>query len=267
MTADGPDLGQLEDVLSRPEVKALYTMPTFHNPLGATMSTGRRKALIDIAARTAKPIIEDAFEIDLRYDGQPVPSLLALDQHGLVVHLFSFSKSLFPGVRVGAISMRAPLRASLMSPLMAMKQATDLSGVPILQAAVADFVHRGQYRAHLNVLREALRRRRDVLIAGLRKHLPAEAEWTVPEGGYQVWVELPEAVDTRVLLGDAQRQGVAFSPGYQFHCDGRASSAFRLTTALANEQQLKLGAKRLGQVIETRMDELKHRRTEPSVHV
>ena len=104
---DGPcyltfDLDALERTLSRPEVVAFYTMPTFHNPLGTTTSLSHRRRLLEIAHRTGVPIIEDGFEMDLRFAGRPVPPLAALDDSGLVVHLFSFSKSLFPGVRVGA---------------------------------------------------------------------------------------------------------------------------------------------------------------------
>ena len=106
MTDDGPDLEVLERTLARPEVKLFYTMPSFHNPLGTTTSLANRRALLDVAARVGKPIIEDGFEMDLRYDGREVPPLAALDAHGVVVHLFSFSKSLFPGVRIGSICAR-----------------------------------------------------------------------------------------------------------------------------------------------------------------
>ena len=179
MTHDGPDLEALERTLARPEVKLFYTMPSFHNPMGITTSVPRRRALLEVASRLGKPIIEDAFEMDLRYDGAQVPPLAAVDTHGIVVHLFSFSKSLFPGVRVGAVTARG--RA--VEGLLALKHATDLSGSLILQAAVAEFVGSGEYEAHLKRLRSALRERRDVLLDALEKALPESARWTVPEGG------------------------------------------------------------------------------------
>ena len=176
MTEDGPDLEVLQRTLARPEVKLFYTMPSFHNPLGTTTSLGHRRALLEVAARLGKPIIEDGFEMDLRYDGRDVPPLAGLDVAGVVVHLFSFSKSLFPGVRIGSICARG--RA--VDGLQALKQTTDLSGVLVLQAAVADFVGRGDYDRHLTKLRGRLRERRDVLLDALAKHMPEDTRWTRP---------------------------------------------------------------------------------------
>ena len=245
MTHEGPDLGILERTLARPEVKLFYTMPSFHNPMGITTSVPRRRAVLEIASRLGKPIIEDAFEMDLRYDGAPVPPLAALDRAGVVVHLFSFSKSLFPGVRVGAVT--ASGRA--VDGLLVLKHATDLSGSLILQAAVAEFVSCGAYEEHLTRLRRALRDRRDVLLETLAEEFPAGARWTMPDGGYQIWLELQEDIDTRALLREAQNIGVLFAPGYQFHHDGRPSSAMRLTIALANADEIRRGVRLLGGLV------------------
>jgi GntR family transcriptional regulator/MocR family aminotransferase len=249
MTDDGPDLDVLERTLARPEVKLFYTMPSFHNPLGTTTSLAHRRALLDVASRVGKPVIEDGFEMDLRYDGREVPPLAALDASGVVVHLFSFSKSLFPGVRIGSICARG--RA--VDGLLALKYTTDLSGVLVLQAAVADFVRRGGYDRHLQNLRGRLRERRDVLLAALDEHMPEGTRWTRPDGGYQVWVELPEDIDSRALLGEAQSAGVMYSPGHQFHHDGRPSTGLRLTTALADSDEIRRGIEILGRLVRTRL--------------
>jgi len=249
MTDDGPDLDILERTLARPEVKLLYTMPSFHNPLGTTTSLAHRRGLLDVAARLGKPIIEDGFEMDLRYDGREVPPLAALDRSGVVVHLFSFSKSLFPGVRIGSICARG--RA--VDGLLALKHTTDLSGVLVLQAAVADFVRRGGYDRHLENLRGRLRERRDVLLGALEEHMPTGTRWTRPDGGYQVWVELPEGIDSSALLNEAQSAGVMFSPGHQFHHDGRPSTGLRLTTALADCDEIRRGIEILGKLVHTRL--------------
>jgi DNA-binding transcriptional MocR family regulator len=249
MNADGPDLEVLERTLARPEVKLFYTMPSFHNPLGTTTSLAHRRALLEVAARVGKPIIEDGFEMDLRYDGRDVPPLAALDTWGLVVHLFSFSKSLFPGVRIGSICARG--RA--VDGLLALKHTTDLSGVLVLQAAVADFVRRGAYDQHLENLRGRLRERRDVLLAALEEHMPADTHWTRPDGGYQVWVDLPGDIDSRALLGEAQSAGVMFAPGHQFHHDGRPSTGLRLTTALADSDEIRRGIEILGRLVRTQL--------------
>jgi DNA-binding transcriptional MocR family regulator len=245
MREDGVDLAVLEQTLARPDVKVLYTIPTFHNPMGTTTDVAHRRALLDIAHRAGVPVIEDGYEMDLRFDGKPVPPLAGLDPSGLVVHLFSFSKSLFPGARVGAVSARGRLREALL----ALKQASDLSDALPLQAALAEFVAAGDYDRHLAKLRRVLRGRRDALASALAAHMPEGTRWTTPDGGYQVWLELPDAIDTRDLLADAVAAGVLFAPGAQFHHDGRPSNAMRLTFAMADEAALDRGVERLARVI------------------
>lgn len=248
MRGDGLDLAVLERTLERPEVKLLYTIPTFNNPLGTTSTLEHRRALLEIAARHGKPVIVDGYEMDLRFAGRSVPSLAALDGTGLVVLLTSFSKSLFPGVRVGAIVARG----RLVDALVALKSATDLSDAMPLQAAVAEFVARGHYDRHLARLRRILRSRRDALLDALDRELPTGARWNVPEGGYQVWVELPDGIDTGELLADAVGAGVLFAPGSQFRHDGRASSDLRLSFAMAREDDLRRGVAALGRVLRDR---------------
>jgi len=251
MTPEGPDLDVLARVLARPEVKAFYTMPSFHNPMGTTTSLAHRRPLLEVAARRGKPVVEDAFETDLRFTGRSLPPLAALDGHGLVVHLFSFSKSLFPGVRIGSVTARG--RA--LEGLKALKRTIDLSGVPIVQAAVADFVRAGAYDRHLAKLRKTLLGRRDALVAALAEEMPAGTRFTEPEGGYQVWVELPRGFDTGELLEDARRAGVLFAPGSLFHHDGRPSRCLRLTFALADEAEIRRGVRALAGVVRARQQE------------
>jgi DNA-binding transcriptional MocR family regulator len=249
MRDDGVDLDALERTLARPEVVAFYTMPTFHNPLGTTTSLAHRRRLLEIAHRTGVPIIEDGFEMDLRFAGRPIPPLAALDDSGLVVHLFSFSKSLFPGARVGAIVARG----RCVDALLALKQATDLSDAMPLQAALASLLETGEYERHLGRIRRELRKRQGALLGALARELPEGAHWTKPEGGYQVWCELPEAIDTADLLPDAVAAGVLFAPGSQFNHDGRPSHGMRLTFAMADAPALKTGAQRLGSIVRERL--------------
>ncbi len=256
----GADLAALERALARPEVKLFYTIPTFHNPLGTTTTLEHRRAVLEIAARFGKPVVEDGYEMDLRFAGRPVPPLFGLDRSGLVVHLFSFSKSLFPGARVGAIGARG----RLVEALLALKQATDLSDAMPLQAALADFVESGEYDRHLSRMRRLLRRRRDALLRALEEAMPPGARWTTPEGGYQVWLELPEGVDTAELLPDAVAAGVLFAPGFQFHHDGRASRCLRLTFCRADEEELARGVGILAGLVRGRLE---RPRSEPRVHI
>ena len=263
MRAGAPDLVALERTLERPEVKLFYTMPTFHNPLGTSTGLAHRRALLGVAARTGKPVVEDAYEMDLRYAGRPLPSLASLDASGLVVQLFSFSKSLFPGARVGCLSARG--RA--VDGLLALKHATDLGGALVLQAALADFVASGGYDRHLGRLRRTLLGRRDAMLEALAREMPEGVRWTEPEGGHQIWVELPIALDTRDLLPEAARAGVLFAPGYQFHHDGRASSGLRLSIAVADEAAIRRGVEALARVVRERMQETRASSRAANVHV
>jgi DNA-binding transcriptional MocR family regulator len=249
MRRDGPDLDTLDRALARPEVKLFYTIPSFHNPLGTTTSLAHRRELLAIAERRGKPIVEDAFELDLRFAGRPVPPLAALDESGLVALLCSFSKSLFPGVRSGAVVASG----RRIEALLALKRATDLSGALPLQAALADFLRSGAYERHLASLRSRLRRRRDAMLGALAAQMPAGTSWTRPEGGYQVWVELPEPLDSRELLAEAARAGVLFAPGYQFHLDGRPSTGLRLSFSAADEPAIERGVGLLAEIAQARL--------------
>jgi 2-aminoadipate transaminase len=245
----GPDLAVLERVLSRPDVKLLYTIPTFHNPMGTTTSPSHRRALLEVAARAGKPVVEDAYEMDLRFAGRESPPLAALDGSGRVVHLYSFSKSLFPGARVGAITARG--RA--VEGLCALRAASDLGGAPLLQAALADFVAGGAYDRHLTRLRATLRARTTTLLEALTREMPPGVRFTRPDGGYQVWVTLPDEVETRDLLADATRAGVLFAPGSVFLHDGRPSSSLRLTVARTDEDAIRRGVSILARVVRERL--------------
>ncbi|HEB88171.1 MAG TPA: PLP-dependent aminotransferase family protein [Deltaproteobacteria bacterium] len=246
MDEHGADPADLDRVLERADVKAFYTIPSFHNPLGTTMPLDRRRQILEIAGRHGVPIIEDGFELDLRFRGEELPPLAALDESGGVVLLFSFSKSLFPGVRVGSISARG----RSLEGLVALKHATDLSDARPLQAALARFVESGAYDRHLSRIRAMLGERHEAMARALPGSMPDGTVWTRPEGGYQLWLELPHEVDTRDLLADAARAGVIFSPGSLFMPDGRPSRAMRLTVACADPGEIRRGVEALGEVVD-----------------
>ena len=259
MQHGGADLDALDRALARPEVRAFYTIPTFHNPLGTSTGLAHREEVLAIAARHGKPVIEDAYEMDLRYAGRPVPSLLGLDESGLVVQLLSFSKSLFPGIRSGAVVAQG----RHVDALLALRHASDLGGALPLQVALADFVGSGAYDRHLSTLCRILKKRRDGLAAALEREMPDGTTWTTPEGGYQTWLELPEGMDSRDVFADALRAGVLVAPGFQFHLDGRPSRGLRLSTALADEAALAEGAARLGTVVRERIGRRAASQAEP----
>jgi DNA-binding transcriptional MocR family regulator len=242
----GVDLEALERVLAQPSVKAFYTMPTFHNPLGITTGCEHRRRLLAIALAAGKPVVEDACAIDLRFRGRSVPPLAALDDSGLVLPLFSFSKSLFPGVRCGAVLARG----RSLEALRVLKRATDLGDARTLQAAVASFVRSGHYRRHLQQWRRTLAVRCDAMLEALHEHLPPDLHWVAPEGGYQIWVELPRDLDAREVHAAALRAGVLIAPGDQFHVAGRRARGFRLVYAQSAPKEIREGIVRLAGVID-----------------
>jgi DNA-binding transcriptional MocR family regulator len=249
MRDEGADLDALDRALARPEVRAFYTIPTFHNPMGVTTDVTHRRRVLEIAARHGKAVIEDAYEMDLRYAGRLVPTLAGLDEEGLVVQLLSFSKSLFPGVRAGAVVARG----RHIDALLALRHAADLGGAPPLQAALADFVRSGAYDRHLSAQRRRLRARRDALLESLAAELPEGARWITPEGGLQLWLELPEPLDSREIHADALREGVLVAPGFPFLTDGRPSRGLRLSIGLCDEAELREAVRRLGKVVRERL--------------
>jgi 2-aminoadipate transaminase len=249
MRGSGADLAALDRALARPDVRAFYTIPTFHNPLGITTPLEHRKEVLALAAHHGKAVIEDAYEMDLRYAGRPVPTLAGLDEDGIVVQLLSFSKSLFPGVRAGAVVARG----RHVDALLALRHASDLGGALPLQAALADFMRSGAYDRHLAAQRKRLRARRDALLESLARELPEGATWTTPEGGLQLWLELPEPLDSRDVHADALREGVLVAPGFQFQCDGRPSRGLRLSIGQSDEDAIREAVRRLGKVVRERL--------------
>lgn len=251
MTQEGPDPVELEAALGRPGVKAFYTIPSFHNPLGTSMTIGRRREVLAIAAAAGKPVIEDAYQMDLHHEGQGAPTLFSLDRDGRVVHLYSFSKSLFPGVRVGSIAARG----RLVEGLVALKHATHLSDALPLQAGLAEFLREGSYDRHLRRVRRVLRARACALVAALGQVMPRGVRFTRPEGGFQLWLELPEALDSAELLPEAARAGVLFAPGRLFLVDGRPSPGMRLGFAQADLPAIDRGVRALASVIRRRLEQ------------
>ncbi len=235
MDDDGADPDALDRILAKPEVKAFYTIPSFHNPLGTTTPLERRLEILAIAQRHGVPIIEDGFELDLRFRGEEIPPLAALDDAGIVVLLFSFSA-----------------RGRALDGLVALKHATDLSDSMLLQAGLARFLRSGEYDRHLARMRKVLRARHRAMDRALQREMPEGTTWTRPDGGYQRWVELSGEVDTHGLLAEAARAGVLYSPGTLFMPDARPSSALRLTVACADEQEIDRGVAALGAVLRSR---------------
>jgi DNA-binding transcriptional MocR family regulator len=249
----GLDLDALEDVLTQRRPKLIYTIPTFHNPTGARMSTQSRRRLLELAVKHRVPIVEDDIYSELHYDGNVLPSLKAMDEHGVVISISSFSKVGFPGLRVGWIV--AP--RAVIEQLNIVKRNCDLHASLLTQAAIYEFSRRGLLAKHTKKVRRAFAHRRDVMLDALARHLPTDARWNTPLGGMAVWVRLPDQLSATEVLLHAAERGVTFSPGEHFYSAQPQRNMMRLCFTIASPAMIEEGVRRLGLVIKERMASIK----------
>jgi DNA-binding transcriptional MocR family regulator len=230
--------------------RLLYTVPTFHNPTGTSLVAERRKALAELASTEGLLVVEDDVYRELSYDGPAPPSLWSLAPAGAVVRLGSFAKSLAPGLRLGWLTAGAATTGRIIDSGLL----DSGGGVNHFTALiVAQFCASGRYNQQIAQLRAAYRARRDALLAGLSTYLPPGCEWTMPGGGFFVWVRLPQGLDTAELLPRAEAAGVAYIPGARFHTAGGGANALRLAFSLYKPEELLDAAARLGDVIREAM--------------
>ncbi|CAM8667177.1 ARO8 Transcriptional regulators containing a DNA-binding HTH domain and an aminotransferase domain (MocR family) and their eukaryotic orthologs [Paracoccaceae bacterium] len=233
-------------------VKFAYLSVDFANPTGETLDRAAREAVIDLADEADIAIIEDAAYQTLRFDGEPIPPILALEiarkgsiENCRTLYCGSFSKSLAPGLRVGWICAAH----DIISRLVLMKQAADLHSSTVNQI-VTHKVASTIFNAHVDTLRATYMARRDHLLAALAREMPQGVSWTKPEGGMFVWVTLPAGMDGADLLAQSLKtERVAFVPGRAFYADGSNGNTLRLSFSCANEAQIDEGMKRLGRLI------------------
>ncbi|MGN6758326.1 MAG: PLP-dependent aminotransferase family protein [Thermomicrobiales bacterium] len=223
----------------------LYTVPTFHNPTGVSLRLARRRALVELAASEELLIVEDDAYRELAYDGPAPPSLWSLAPSGTVARLGSFSKAVTPGLRLGWLTAPAPMVARITGGGLL----DSGGGINHYSANVmAAYCLGGQFAEQGDRLRAAYRGQRDALAAGLREHLPPGCVWTVPGGGFLIWVRLPAGQDAGALVTRAQAAGTGYGPGARFHLDGSGANALRLSFSYYQPDELDEGARRLGEV-------------------
>lgn len=236
---NGLDLAAFERALQRPGVRLCYLMPSFHNPTGRSLDAAERRALIELVARTEVPILEDEYQEALRFRGEAPPSLRALDPRGLTVTVHTFSKDLFPGLRVGWVLGGA--RA--LRPMAAVKRFMDLETSPLLQVALCEFVRSGAYEKHLTALCRELGLRHAALQRAFAGALPAGCTITAPDGGFVAWLELPLPGQGDRLAELAAARGVRVVPGRVFDAQARPSRGVRLSLSRADQKQIAAGVR------------------------
>jgi 2-aminoadipate transaminase len=250
MDADGMRVDELEILLDRLEAdgrrpKFVYTVPSFQNPAGVTMSLERRRRLVSIAHERELLVLEDNPYSLLRYEGEQVPTLQSLDGGNFVVYLGTFSKILSAGIRLGWAVAPAPI----IDKMNLGKQGVDLCSSSMTQLFVAEYFADGRWMDYVGSLRDLYRRRRDAMLDALAEHFPHEAEWTYPQGGMFLWATLPDYIDTTDLLARALGEKVAFVPGRAAYVDGRGGSSMRLNFSGSGEEDIREGIRRIGKVV------------------
>ena len=242
---DGLRTDLLAIALERHRPRLIYVQPTFHNPTTRVMSEARRRELLSLAERFRCPVVEDDWAGDLRFEGDDLPTLHALDGGRHVIYLSTFSKKLMPGLRVGWLVAPSPVLERLVE----LKRIEDCGTSPLLQAALDLFLRDGGLEDHLRRVRPVYRRRRDAMLDALGRHFPADARWERPFGGLFVWVRLMEGFDGNELFVAARQHGVLYSRGDLFHSDGSGRNTLRLTYSATTDEQIDSGVATLGRLI------------------
>jgi 2-aminoadipate transaminase len=240
LAADGIDVDVLDQLLARGSRPAFaHIIPNFHNPAGATLSLAKRWRLIELASEHGFTIFEDDPYIALRFRGESLPTMLSLDSAGSVVYASSFSKTVCPGIRVGYLVGPAERIASIA------KRATStyISPGMVSEAIVYEFCVSGALERSSARVRDALAERCDRLAGALAEALPG-ARFVTPDGGYFLWVELPDGLDSAKLVAAAAERGVAMIDGDDFVVDGR-SGAIRLSFAPVTPAEIDEAAERI----------------------
>jgi DNA-binding transcriptional MocR family regulator len=230
-------------------VKFLYTIPNFQNPAGVTLSVARRSEILDICAQHDVLVVEDNPYGLLGFDGQTYPALRSADPTN-VVYLGSFSKTFAPGLRVGWVLAPHAVREKL---VLAAESAT-LCPPAFTQAVVSRYLSQHDWKGQIKTYREAYRERRDATLAAMEQQLPAGCTWTKPEGGFYVWLTVPEGLDTKAMLPRAVTQRVAYVPGTAFYADSFGSRQMRLSYCYPTPERIREGVRRLAAVLEGELE-------------
>jgi DNA-binding transcriptional MocR family regulator len=237
MDGEGIRLDILEQLISRYRPKFIYTQPTYQNPSGITMSDARRRALLRLVYRFHVPVIEDDPYSEFYYEGGRVASLKSLDNADHVIYLSTFSKMLFPGLRLGWLV--AP--AELLKQFSMAKQLDDLHTSSLAQWAVNEFCRKGLLQVHLEQVRGEYHKRRDAMLDSLAECAPLGLRWTRPAGGYHIWCSLPEGIQAGGLLASSIEKKVAFVPGGLFYANDGGKDRIRLSFSRCSPEKIRKG--------------------------
>jgi len=245
MRDDGMDLDRLEKVLDKGPVAFVYTMPNFQNPTGITTGHEHRTRLLALCRSRGVPIVEDGFEEDMKYYGKVDLPIKSMDAGNAVIYAGTFSKALFPGLRVGWVAADR----ECVERLTAIKRYADLTSNHLAQVFLHDFCEAGHYDSHLRRLHRAYRRRLALTLKTMKETFPPSVTWTEPPGGYTLWVRMPRRLSGGELDALLGTHGVAVSAGQNYFCGASTSEFFRLCIARTDEREIREGVGRLGRAL------------------
>ena len=234
-----------EELIKQHHPKLMYVIPTFQNPTGITLSLERRKALAALASKYGVVIAEDDPYRDLRYSGDPLPSIQSFDEEGWVVYMSSFSKYIAPGLRVGAAAVKNPL---LRRKMVIGKQSADTHSPLLNQAIVDAYIRKGLMPAHLARICGDYKKQLSAMLDSF-KYFPKGTTHTVPQGGLFVWAGLPGGMDAMKAFEAAVAANVAFVPGTHFYPEGGHENTLRLNFSMCDIPTIEAGMAKLGKVI------------------
>ncbi|MEO8290071.1 MAG: PLP-dependent aminotransferase family protein [Gaiellaceae bacterium] len=242
LAEDGLDVDALAGSLRAGDV--VYTIPTFQNPSGRTLSLPNRRRLLDLAAEREAVVFEDDPYGLLRFEGDTLPRLFELSG-GETLFLSSFSKTVAPGIRTGYVLLPEELVPAIETFVLS----NYVSPAIFVEAALLQFLTSGRFEPNLETVRGGLRIRRDAMIAALERELPDGAAWNHPEGGYFLWLDLPSGVEAEALLARSGEEDVAFIKGADFFFHGGGEESARLAFSFATAPEIDEGIARLGRLV------------------
>ena len=258
MESDGMDMKILEQLLIRYHPKLIYTMPTYHNPCGVCMSTAKRIRLLELAGKYAIPILEDDPYSELSFEGQTTAPLKTMDKNGNVIYLSSFSKTIYPGLRLGWICADKKLIHHFSS----IRQLVDLHSCCISQQIVERFIVNGAMEKYVEFIRREYRERRDMMVDALKQYAPFGFSFAIPDGGYYLWCRLPDGLSADLLASQAAKNGVAILPGMPAYLTKQKGESYiRLNFTFPPKDKIVYGIKILCDVIKKLL--MAHQEDEP----
>lgn len=238
---------ELDKILAEnKKVKMIYVIPDFQNPTGRTWSLERRKEFMAVVGKYSVPVIEDNPYGELRYEGEALPSLKAMDTKGQVIFLGSFSKILAPGYRIGWICAEK----EILQKYIFAKQGADLQPSTISQMEISKYMELYDLDQHVEEVRAVYKRRRDLMFDTMQKCFPKDAKYHKPHGGLFMWVELPEGMNAKELLVKCVEQFVAYIPGGAFFPNSAKQNTFRLNFSSMPDDLIVEGIQRMGKVLQ-----------------